>query len=82
MEKNKSFFERYLEAIQKTGDTVLAWQYQKNMCKQALLDKDVRDGLKREILADLRNYISATVDVTEIIQEIDDLQKRIDNLGK
>jgi len=52
------------------------------MCKQALLDKDVRDGLKREILADLRNYISATVDVTEIIQEIDDLQKRIDNLGK
>ena len=42
MNENKSWFERYLEAIQRAGDTMLAWQYQKDMMKASLLDnKDI-----------------------------------------
>lgn len=45
MTKYKSAFERYLEAMEKTGDAVLAWQYQKEMMKQSLLDHEERNAL-------------------------------------
>lgn len=45
MANNKGIFERYLEAMEKTGDAVLAWQYQKEMMKQSLLDREERNAL-------------------------------------
>lgn len=45
MAKYKGIFERYLEAMTKTGDAVLAWYYQKEMFKQSLLDKEDRETL-------------------------------------
>jgi hypothetical protein len=45
MTKYKGAFERYLEAMEKTGDAVLAWQNQKEMMKQSLLDREERNAL-------------------------------------
>jgi hypothetical protein len=45
MRKQKGVFELYLEAMAKTGDVMLAWQYQKDMFKQSLLDKEERQAL-------------------------------------
>lgn len=45
MRKQKGVFELYLEAMVKTGDVMLAWQYQKDMFKQSLLDKEERQAL-------------------------------------
>ncbi len=45
MTKQKGIFERYLEAMVKTGDTVLAWQYQREMAKQSLLNPEERNAL-------------------------------------
>lgn len=45
MAKYKGIFERYLEAMAKTGDAVLAYQYQKEMFKQSLMDREEREAL-------------------------------------
>ena len=81
MRNPKGAFERALEAMQKTGDAVLAWQYQKAMIKQSLLDKQEREALVNEITAKVISNIKATVDVSEILLEIEQLRKAIDDLG-
>lgn len=81
MKKQMSVFERYLDAMQKTGDIVLTWQYQKAMFKQSLLDKAEREALKAEIISDILSNVSATVDITEAVVEIDELKRAIDCLG-
>ena len=82
MRNPKGAFERYLEAIQKTGDAVLTWQYQKEMMKQSLLDKEEREALVNEITAKVISNIKATVDISEVLMEIEELRKAIESLGK
>lgn len=80
--RQKSMMERYLEAAQKTGDITLRWWYQKQMAKEALLSKAEHDRLVHDTADEVLSRISLTVDATEIIAAIDDIQRRIDNLGK
>ena len=80
--KQKSMMERYLEAAQKTGDITLRWWYQKQMVREAFLSKAEHDRLVHDTANEVLSRISATVDATEIIEAIDDIQRRIDNLGK
>lgn len=39
------------------------------------------EQLKKEIADDVLSRISATVDVTEIVEQIEDLRRAIDSLG-
>ena len=74
----KLMFERWLEATTKTGDIMLQYQFQKDMMKNKLLsDKEI------DVIADrVIQRLNITADVSEIIGAIDDLNDRIDNLGK
>ena len=82
MRKQKGVFELYLEAMAKTGDVMLAWQYQKDMFKQSLLDKEERQALIQDVAAEVVSHLSATVDISEALMEIDELRKAIDGLAK
>lgn len=82
MAKYKGVFERYLEAMEKTGDAVLAWQYQKEMFKQSLMNPEERKALVQDVASEVVSHLSATVDISEVLMEIDELRKAIDNLGK
>ena len=82
MTNNKGVFERSIEAMQKTGDAILAWQYQKRMMKQSLLSKEEREGLVNEITSKVISNIKATVDISEVLMEIDELRNAIEDLGK
>ena len=82
MRKQKGVFELYLEAMAKTGDVMLAWQYQKAMFKQSLLDKEERQALIQDVAAEVVSHLSATVDISEALMEIDELRKAIDGLTK
>ena len=82
MKTNKGVFERSIEAMQKTGDAILAWQYQKQMMKQSLLSKEEREGLVNEITSKVISNIKATVDISEVLMEIDELRNAIEDLGK
>jgi hypothetical protein len=46
------------------------------------MDREEREALISDVSADVVKHLSATVDVSEIVQEIDDLKKAIDSLGK
>ena len=82
MRKQKGVFELYLEAMAKTGDVMLAWQYQKDMFKQSILDKEERQALIQDVAAEVGSHLSATVDISEALMEIDELRKAIDGLTK
>ena len=74
----KSMFERWLEATTKTGDIMLQYQYQKDMMKNKLLsDKEIDEIADRVI-----QRLNIKVDASEIIATIDEINKRLKELGK
>ena len=80
--KQKSVFERYLEAAQYTMDASLRLYYQKAMIKQALWEKQEREQLVKDIANEVLSNISATVDASEIFDKIDGLNEKIESLGR
>ena len=75
-------FNTLLNAIEKTGDTMLAYQFQKDMMYDEIRQRAEREKMIDEIAQRVLSRISATVDVSEIIKSIDDLNDRINRLGK
>ena len=74
----KSMFERWIEATTKTGDIMLQYQYQKDMMKNKLLsDKEIDEVADRVI-----QRLNIKVDASEIIAAIDEINKRLNDLGK
>lgn len=51
MNRQKGIFERYLEAMQKTGDIMLRYAYQKEMMKSRLLDDAEIDRIAERVLS-------------------------------
>ena len=80
--RNKSMFQRYVEAMQNTGDIMLRWQYQKDMMKQSILDRQERERLIEDVADRVLARISITVDAEDVINAIEDIQSRLDRLGK
>lgn len=78
MTKQKSVFERMLEATEKTGDIMLRYMYQKDMMKQSLLKKQEIENLKREITADVLSQIGIRIEK----EAIEQLKAMINSLGK
>ena len=74
----KSMFERWIEATTKTGDIMLQYQFQKDMIKDTLLsDKEIDEIADRVI-----QRLNIKVDASEIIASIDEINKRLNDLGK
>ena len=68
MSNQKSMFERYIEAMQKTGDYMLAWQFQKDQMKARLLDDAEIDRIAERVL----QRISIRIE-TEAIAQLRDM---------
>lgn len=74
----KGIFDRWLEAATKTGDIMLQYQFQKDMIKDTLLsDKEIDEIADRVI-----QRLNIKVDASEIIAAIDEINKRLKELGK
>ena len=80
--KRKTWFDRYLEAIERSGDITLRWWYQRQKAKEELLSKREHDRLVHDTANEVLSRIDATVDATEIIEAIDEIQRRLDELGE
>lgn len=78
MQKQKSVFERMIEATEKTGDIMLRYQYQKDMMKSSLLSDHEIDRLADKVLS----RIAIKTDIVQAIANIKELQNTINNLGK
>ena len=67
-------FERYIEAMQKTGDYMLAWQFQKEQMKARLLDDTEIDRIAERVLQRISIRIEA--------EAIEQLRDMLNNLGQ
>ena len=74
----KSMFDRWLEVAEKTGDIMLQYQQQKAMMKEKLLSDKEIDAIADRVI----QRLNITVDASEIIAAIEDLNDRLNNLGK
>lgn len=74
MSNQKSMFERYIEAMQKTGDYMLAWQFQKDQMKARLLDDAEINRIAERVLQRISIRIEA-----EAIAQLRDL---LNSLGQ
>ena len=78
MQKQKSVFERMIEATEKTGDIMLRYQFQKDMIKSQLLSDNMIDRIANEVLS----RIAIKTDIAQAVANIKELQNTINNLGK
>ena len=69
--------EKMLDAMTKTGDIMLRYQYQKNMMLENLLsDREI------DIIADrVIQRIKMTADISEVVMAIDELKREINGLA-
>ena len=74
MMNQKSTFDRFIEAMQKTGDYMLAWQFQKDQMKARLLDDAEIDRIAERVLQRFSIQIEA-----EAIEQLRDL---LNSLGQ
>ena len=82
MVHQNNMFNTLLRAIEKTGDTMLAYQFQKDMMLDEIRQRAEREKMIDEIAQRVLSRISATVDVSEIFKSIDELNDKINRLGK
>lgn len=78
MRNQKSMSERFIEAMQNTGDIMLRYQYQKDMIKNQLLSDVDIDRLADKVLS----RIALKTNIEQAIANIEELQRAINNLGK
>lgn len=78
MTKQKSVFEKMLEATEKTGDIMLRYQFQKDMFKSQLLSDDVIDRIANVVLS----RIAVKTDIAQAVANIKELQNAINNINK
>ena len=76
--KQKSLMERMLQAAQNTGDATLNWYYQKQMMMDSLLEKREREQLVNDVAHEVLSRLSATVDVSDIVDDIDELRRALE----
>ena len=74
MIRQKGIFERYLEAMQKTGDIMLRYAYQKEMMKSRLLDDAEIDRIAERVM----RRISIRIEAEAITQ----LRDMLNSLGQ
>ena len=78
MRNQKGMAERFIEAMQNTGDIMLRYQFQKDMIKSSLLSDYEIDRLADKVLS----RIAIKTDILQAIANIKELQNTINNLGK
>lgn len=78
MHKQSTMFEKMLEAMGNTADVMLRYQYQKEMFKDSLLDRQEREKLKEEIIQDVLAHVSVVID-EEAIKQLDEMLRNLGN---
>lgn len=74
MNRQKGIFERYLEAMQKTGDIMLRYAYQKEMTNSRLLDDAEIDRIAERVMRRISIRIEA--------EAISQLRDMLNSLGQ
>lgn len=80
--KQKSVLERALDALQNAGQATLRWQYQKDMMKMQFFSKEEYERIINDVADKVISRMRVTVDASEIIEAIEEIERRLKDLGK
>lgn len=81
-QQNNDMFSILLNAFVKSGDAALALQFQHAMFKELWLKSQERDKLVEDTADRVISKLSISIDATDIIDKIEELDKEINKLGK
>ena len=80
--RRKSLTDNILSALQKSGDITLAYLFQKEMAKQRFFEQEEYNRLVEDVTQRVIENIKATVDLTDVFMQIEDLRQAINSLGR
>ena len=80
--QNDILFDSLISGLDKSLQAALKMMYTHSQMLNELNHKREMEQMKKEIAADVLSRISATVDVSEIIEQIEELRRAIDSLGR
>ena len=78
MSKYESWIERYLKTMESTADQMLRWHFKKKAFYENLMNEEQIDRIADRVLS----RMSVSVDASDVIAAIDDIQQRLDCLGQ
>ena len=78
MSKYKSPTERFIEAASRTGDIMLRYAYQKQMIMDSLLTNNELDRIADRVI----ERINITVDASDVVDAINEIQDKLNELGE
>ena len=77
MSKYESWIERYIKTMESTADQMLRWHYQKKAFYEDLMNEKQIDRITDRVIS----RMSITMDASDVIAAIDDIQRHLDRLG-
>ena len=75
-------FQSLISGMDKSMQATLNMMYHNSMMIDEMNHRREMEQLKREIEADILSRLSATVDVQEILDQIEELRRAIEDLGR
>ena len=79
--RNDDFFNYLINGMDSKLQAQLRFLYERDRILSEYQDRQEREQFKEEVAEYVISRIKATVDVSEIIQKIDELNETIENLG-
>lgn len=80
--QNDILFDSLISGLDKSLQATIKMMYTHSQMINDLNHKREMEQMKKEIADDVLSRISATVDVSEIIEQIEELRRAIDSLGR
>ena len=81
--KQKDFiFQSLIKGLDETTQTTLRILYAKNRILEEEYARREKEQLKQEVAEYVISHLKATVDISEVLMQIEELRKAIDSLGK
>ena len=75
---NKDFMQYFIDGLNKSGQYALSLHFQKQMMMDSLLEKREREQLVNDVAHEVLSRLSATVDVSDIVDDIDELRRALE----
>ena len=77
-----NFFRYFINGMDSKMQAELSYMYAHNKLAAQAEHRREMEQMKREIEADILSRLSATVDVQEILDQIEQLRRAIEDLGR
>lgn len=77
-----NFFRYFISGMDSKMQAELRYMYAHNKLASQAEHRREMEQMKREIEADIISRLSATVDVQEILDQIEELRRAIEDLGR